>query len=482
MTFTLVHVRSLLTMLFALISMVVIVILLVPYTAYAADFSPIDNSSRDDVFARLERGELVMTEREYKVPHEPTVYLSFDDGPSKWTPMVLDILKQEGVSATFFVLGTLVEQQADTVRRIVDEGHTIGNHTFDHSYKSLYHDFKGFWEQIQQTEQLIMELTGVRPTVIRAPGGTYGHFDTFYHYYLDQAGYRVHDWNIDSGDSRKRYVPADTIVKTVTSGKIPYEAHVLMHDSSGHGETVKALPEIIRFFKEKGYRFKAYDENVKPVNFSLGRLKHQRSNHFIEYDKMVTAFRHNVVDRQHEDSFIDQAHAIAEEASIARMKSRPRPPLNILANAQDFSIAYDQYELSNNRLNVPLRAFAEGLGADISWDAVDKQATVTMGMKQVIFNPHLGRIKVYYAGELTSTLDLIDIRLHNQKLIVPLRIAAQLLEYRVVTYSENEGGRQVQLAGTGSPYLVWTPAPTETAYDRYVLAESRIHRYMALNV
>ncbi|MEX2415182.1 MAG: polysaccharide deacetylase [Paenibacillaceae bacterium] len=435
-----------------LISMVVIVIFS-PYTAYAADHSTIDNFDQGDVFARLQRGELVMAEWEYEVPQEPTVYLSFDDGPSKWTPMVLDILKQEGVSATFFVLGTLVEKQADTVRRIVEEGHTLGNHTFDHSYKSLYPDFSGFWEQIQHTEQIIMDQTGIRPTVIRAPGGTHGHFDAYYYYYLDQAGYRVYDWNIDSGDSKKRNVPADTIVKSVTSGTIPYEAHVLMHDGSGHGETVKALPEIIRFFKDKGYRFKVYNENVKPVNFSLVPLKHQRSNNFIEHGQMMATLMENVMDRQREDSFMDQAHAIVEEASIARMESRPKPRLNILTSSQDFSFAYDQYELSNKQLRVPLRAFAEGLGADVSWDAVEKQATVTMGMKQVVFYPNLGKITVYHAGELTATLNLTDIREEKQKLTVPLRIVAALLDYRVVSYSETGGGREVQLAGSRSPAL-----------------------------
>lgn len=428
MGFALFHVRSLLVLSFMLISMVVIVIFS-PYTTYAADLSTIDNSDQGDVFARLQRGELVMAEWEYEVPQEPTVYLSFDDGPSKWTPMVLDILKQEGVSATFFVLGTLVEKQADTVRRIVEEGHTLGNHTFDHSYKSLYPDFSGFWEQIQHTEQIIMDQTGLRPTVIRAPGGTHGHFDAYYYYYLDQAGYRVYDWNIDSGDSKKRNVPADTIVKSVTSGTIPYEAHVLMHDGSGHGETVKALPEIIRFFKDKGYRFKVYNENVKPVNFTLVPLKHQRSNNFIEHDQMMATLMENV------------------------MESRPKPRLNILTSIQDFSFDYDQYELSNKRLRVPLRAFAEGLGADVSWDAVEKQATVTMGMKQVVFYPNLGQITVYHAGELTTTLNLTDIREEKHKLTVPLRIVAVLLDYRVVSYSETGGGREVQLAGPGSSAL-----------------------------
>ncbi|UUZ86504.1 polysaccharide deacetylase family protein [Paenibacillus sp. P26] len=155
------------------------------------------------------------------------------------TPKVLDILKEEGVKATFFVLGNQVEERPQTAERIVREGHAIGNHSYNHVYEQLYSDFGVFWEQIERTEKIIEQATGVTPRMIRAPGGTAGNFDAFYFYYLDQAGYEVYDWNVDSGDASRPGVKAQEIIRNIRQSPGHQEQIVLMHDGTGHDESVK---------------------------------------------------------------------------------------------------------------------------------------------------------------------------------------------------------------------------------------------------
>ncbi|MFC4098502.1 polysaccharide deacetylase family protein [Paenibacillus xanthanilyticus] len=208
---------------------------------------------------------------------QPVVYLTFDDGPSKWTPQVLDILAKERVKATFFVLGQEAERREQTVKRIVREGHALGNHTYNHRYDALYRDFEGFWRQARQTDAILERIAGKPVSLLRAPGGTYGNFDAHYFELLEQAGYRIADWNVDSGDSKRRNVPASEIVKTVKAGKLSREVTVLLHDGTGHGESVKALPAIIAYYKAKGYRFAVLDGEAKLVTFRIGPDKWQRT-------------------------------------------------------------------------------------------------------------------------------------------------------------------------------------------------------------
>ncbi|MFB9325091.1 polysaccharide deacetylase family protein [Paenibacillus aurantiacus] len=207
----------------------------------------------------------------------PVVYLTFDDGPSKWTPQVLDILSKARVHATFFVLGNEAERREPVVKRIIREGHALGNHTYDHQYEELYRDFDGFWSQVRKTDAILERITGERVSLLRAPGGTYGNFDAHYFELLERAGYRIADWNVDSGDSRRKNVPAAEIVKTVKGSKLGRAVTVLLHDGAGHGESVKALPAIIAYYKEKGYRFAVLDDEAKLVTFRLGPVKWKRT-------------------------------------------------------------------------------------------------------------------------------------------------------------------------------------------------------------
>ncbi|WP_298465609.1 polysaccharide deacetylase family protein [uncultured Mitsuokella sp.] len=187
-------------------------------------------------------------------------YLTFDDGPDdKNTPAILDILKENGVTATFYVTGQHAELHPDVLKRIFAEHHAIGNHSYDHKYEKLYPSVQGFLAEMEKTDDIIYGILGVRPLILRAPGGVIGNFTSAYAPALKANGYVEHDWNISSADAAPNHPVAqdfiDNIDNQTNGAAVQHTAIILMHSSEGHEETVKALPEIIRILKAKGYTF-----------------------------------------------------------------------------------------------------------------------------------------------------------------------------------------------------------------------------------
>ena len=189
---------------------------------------------------------------------ESVVYLTFDDGPdNKVTPQILDILKAENVKATFYVCGNMVETYPDVLKRIFNEGHAIGNHSYNHRYNELYASPWAFMEQIIQTDNAIKNVIGVRPFIIRAPGGV-GMFNGDYWSMIDSCGYIEHDWNVLTEDATPSKPNASQQVNNVLKylgDNPPRSVIILMHSNSDKQETVKALPEIIHFLRDWGYKF-----------------------------------------------------------------------------------------------------------------------------------------------------------------------------------------------------------------------------------
>ena len=209
---------------------------------------------------RREKG--LPTEFPEIVPYtkEKVAYLTFDDGPdNKNTPAILDILKNYGVPATFYVVGTMVEANPEVLKRIYEEGHAIGNHTYDHRYKDLYASPENFLAQLMHTEELIYNVIGVRPLITRAPGGTIGMFTDAFPPMLKANGYVEHDWNVCNEDATPKR-PNAAMQLSYIDRQTQYElkdnmALVLMHCIGGKEETVSALPSIIMLLQGKGYRF-----------------------------------------------------------------------------------------------------------------------------------------------------------------------------------------------------------------------------------
>ena len=161
-------------------------------------------------------------------------------------PQLLRLLEQEKIKATFFLVGQWIEQYPDSVRQIAAAGHEIGNHSYSHV------DFVGAGEetirqQMEKTDALVQELTGVKPTLARVPSGSY---DSRVIRLLRQQGYEVIQWDVDSVDWKKP--PAKEIVRKVV-GKAQNGSIVLFH--SGAATTMEALLDVIAGLREKGFRF-----------------------------------------------------------------------------------------------------------------------------------------------------------------------------------------------------------------------------------
>ena len=190
---------------------------------------------------------------------ESMVYLTFDDGPDdKITPQILDILKAEGVKATFYVCGNMVDAYPEVLKRIFNEGHAIGNHSYNHRYNELYASPWSFMEQIIRTDESIRNVIGVRPFIIRAPGGAGGMFTSNYFTMVDECGYIEHDWNALTEDATPSKPNASTQINNVIKNlgeHPPRNVIILMHSAADKTETVKALPELIHMLRDWGYKF-----------------------------------------------------------------------------------------------------------------------------------------------------------------------------------------------------------------------------------
>ncbi len=178
------------------------------------------------------------------------VYLTFDDGPSANTEKILEILEKYDVKATFFVVGTACENNEESLKNIVEAGHTLGMHSCTHNYSELYASVEDFGEDLKQQQDYIYEVTGVKSNLYRFPGGSSNKVSDIsmkeFARYLDSQDVRFFDWNISSGDGGSYLFPTETIIENCTSNISRYSTSViLMHDSAGKSTTLEALPTII---------------------------------------------------------------------------------------------------------------------------------------------------------------------------------------------------------------------------------------------
>ena len=211
------------------------------------------------IWERQEKGLPIALPQLTPYEKESVVYLTFDDGPDdKVTPQILDILKAENVKATFYVCGNMVETYPAVLKRIFDEGHAIGNHSYNHNYNQLYSSPWNFMEQIIQTDNAIRNVIGVRPFIIRAPGGANGMFSANFYTMVADCGYVEHDWNVLTEDATPSRPNASQQINNVLrylGEQPPRTVILLMHSNSDKTETVKALPDLIHLLRDWGYKF-----------------------------------------------------------------------------------------------------------------------------------------------------------------------------------------------------------------------------------
>ena len=187
-----------------------------------------------------------------------TVYLTFDDGPSQYTPEILDILDKYGVKATFFVVNGRYNH---VMKDIVDRGHQIGLHCYKHVYSEIYESDEAYFKDLKKISDVVKKQTGVESKLVRFPGGGSNTISKKYSpgimtrlsQSVVEKGYSYFDWNCTNGDADG----ANTVVKQVINcSKFPRSEKnivVLMHDNKKI--TMESLPKIIEYYKACGMEF-----------------------------------------------------------------------------------------------------------------------------------------------------------------------------------------------------------------------------------
>ncbi|MDU6877203.1 MAG: polysaccharide deacetylase family protein [Clostridium botulinum] len=196
----------------------------------------------------------------FKKDGKKIAFLTFDDGPSYLTNDILDILKKYHIKATFFVIGNLAKENKHLIEKQIRDGHSIGNHTYTHNYKSIYSDVDVFVKEVEKTQNIIKSIVGSNYDIklVRFPGGSFGDRLNPYKDAIQKRGYYNMDWNALNGDAEGNNIPKEKLIENIKN-TIKGKNHVviLMHDCAAKKTTVEALPEIIEYLISEGYEFKA---------------------------------------------------------------------------------------------------------------------------------------------------------------------------------------------------------------------------------
>ncbi len=201
------------------------------------------------------------------------VYLTFDDGPSANTEKILDALNAKNQKATFFVVGKNIAGREAVLKRIVDEGHTIGIHGYSHDYNATYASVEAFLDDFHQAYDAVYQACGVYPAVFRFPGGSVNAYNraTYQQIIAEMVrrGFVYYDWNVSSEDATGKAYTAAQLVQTVME-EVPREEHpiVLMHDAADKKATADAVPQLIEQLATLGYYCDRLTPAVQPITFS----------------------------------------------------------------------------------------------------------------------------------------------------------------------------------------------------------------------
>jgi peptidoglycan/xylan/chitin deacetylase (PgdA/CDA1 family) len=192
---------------------------------------------------------------------QPTVALTFDDGPGPSTPEVLDVLQQSGVPATFFVIGQKAAAEPEMLRRIVAGGNAIGDHTWSHRIPSAKAGWKSgaLTKEIDHTRRVIVDATAREPCLFRPPGGITKGAENVAH----AAGLSMILWSVDTRDWAAPPTTkfASVLRKRAAAGLKQQHPVILLHDGGGNRvATVAALAGIINDYRAHGYRFVTLDQ------------------------------------------------------------------------------------------------------------------------------------------------------------------------------------------------------------------------------
>lgn len=218
------------------------------------------NGLRGDEKYRYIYKDIYAQREEYTVTEGKIAYLTFDDGPSKYTPEILDILAENDIKATFFITGWCIDGKEETLERVAAEGHTVGLHSWSHDYDEIYESTDAFLADFARVYNRVYDITGKKPWAFRFPGGSYNNFnrDTADEIIAEmkRRGFSYYDWNAATSDATTS-ATYESCIEYLTDSLIYDHSVVLMHDSLSL--TPEYLREVIEIIKEAGYTFETID-------------------------------------------------------------------------------------------------------------------------------------------------------------------------------------------------------------------------------
>lgn len=203
------------------------------------------------------------------------VYLTFDDGPSIYTGQILDVLAANNVKATFFVIGR-DEEYYDYYKRIVDEGHTLGMHSYSHVYQDFYASEESFANELEKLNDLLYQVTGTKSSIFRFPGGSSNNVAPLpiqtYIAYLNEHNINYYDWNALNGDAVTSGLSPEQLVNNIMNDvENNQDSIVLMHDLQTTHTTVESLQLLIDTLKSEGYE-------ILPIDADTPLIQHVSCN------------------------------------------------------------------------------------------------------------------------------------------------------------------------------------------------------------
>ncbi len=242
---------------------------------YIINYTVIDSSNNKTTISR--KINVIGKRITYTPSTGNNIYLTFDDGPSSSiTPQILNILKEEQVPATFFVINHSDSLNYLLVRE-ANEGHTVALHSYTHNYAKIYTSDEAFLNDLKLIHDKVYNVTGIDSKVTRFPGGSSNTVSLKYNkgimtrlsQKLPELGYNYFDWNVDSsdaGNAKNKYDVYNNVTNNLSYGR---NNVVLMHDYENNYKTLEALRDIIKYGKENGYTFKKLDVNTYPSRHTV---------------------------------------------------------------------------------------------------------------------------------------------------------------------------------------------------------------------
>ncbi len=201
------------------------------------------------------------------------IYLTFDDGPSKYTDDLLDLLAQYDVKATFFVIGHEGEEYSRLYKRIVEEGHAIGMHSYSHDYEKIYKSVEDFEKDFTKISDLLYDYIGFVPDLYRFPGGSSNSkckkltIQPFISFLLERD-MRYFDWNVENGDATGVSYTVEQLAQNLLDGVANKTTSVVLcHDTNAKGKTLESMKIVLPALVEKGAQ-------VLPITADTPMVRH----------------------------------------------------------------------------------------------------------------------------------------------------------------------------------------------------------------